>query len=342
MTVRIAIIGPTSYTALWLMRLVLRHPQAELTYLASQRDELPDIAAEFPQLAGRVTLPCQPIDPKAMAKAADVVFLCVPHVAAMQYVPPMLDAGLRVIDLSADYRLRDAAEYEQVYQHAHSDTANLAHAVYGLSEWFADDIAKARLVANPGCYPTTAALALLPLLKADLIAPTGIIVNAASGVTGAGRSAKANLHYPEVNEGFVAYSPGIHRHQPEIMQTLATLTGKAAAVLFVPHLLPVNNGILETIYADPASDSVTEAQLHTALEDAYADQPFVRVKKALPNVKDVRDTNCCDIAVKLVGPAGARKVVLFSTLDNMIKGASGQAIQNMNLMFNLPPTAGLL
>jgi len=341
MSIRIAIVGPTSYTALWLIRLIRRHPNAAVTYLASQRDELPMIDQEFPHLRGLVDARCRPIDPEAIADAADVVFTCVPHVAAMQHVPALLAAGLRVIDLSADYRLRDAAEYETVYGHAHSDVENLKHAVYGLSEWFAERIADARLVANPGCYPTTAALAILPLLEANLAKPTGIVINAASGVTGAGRSVKPNLHFAEVNEGFTTYNPGIHRHQPEIIQTLRTLTGRAASALFVPHLLPINTGIFETVYLDAVDDEPSEQDLLDVLSETYRNQPFVRVSRELPNIKHVRDTNFCDIAVRLAGPEDARKIILFSTLDNMIKGASGQALQNMNLMFRQDPAAGL-
>ncbi len=350
MNIRCAIVGPTSYTALYLIEILLHHPSAKVTYLATQREALPNIADEFPQFRARCEMAGQPIDPAAIAAAADVAFLCLPHVASMQYAPKLLDAGLRVIDLSADYRLRDAAQYARVYGHAHEDVANLAAAVYGLPEFFAEQIKDADLVANPGCYPTAAALGIAPLLQRSLVKPTGIIINATSGVTGAGRSPKQPFHFPEANEAFSPYAPGIHRHQTEIEQTLRTIKGSPVNVLFVPHLLPVDRGILESIYLDPADDDVTEAELYEAFHDAYAEAPFVRVRKELPNIKWVRDSNYCDIAVRLVHAGGepgadndgiARKVIVFTAEDNMIKGASGQAVQNMNLMFGLDQTAGL-
>ena len=348
--IRVAIVGPTSYTGLYLILWLLRHPHATITYLASQRDELPNIADEFPQLRGLCELPGKPIDPAAIAAEADVVFLCLPHVASMQYAPKLLDAGLRVIDLSADYRLRDGDQYERVYGHKHEDRANLSGAVYGLPEYFADEIAEADLVANPGCYPTAAALSIAPLLQTSMVKPSGIIVNAASGVTGAGRTPKAPYHFPEANEGYMAYSPGVHRHQVEIEQTLTTVKGSKVSTLFVPHLLPIDRGILETIYLDPADDDISESELYEAFQDAYSNAPFVRIRRELPNVKWVRDTNYCDIAVRLVNAGGepgsenddlGKKVVVFAAEDNMVKGASGQAIQNMNLMFNLDQATGL-
>jgi len=339
MAIRAAIIGPTSYTGLHLIELLLRHPSAEITYLASQREQKPNIAAEFPRLIGRCDMQCEEIDAKAMADRADVVFTCLPHLAAMQYVPHLLAAGLRVIDFSADYRLADPDLYERVYQQPHSDLGHLTEAVYGLPELFGEDIPHARLVANPGCYPTAAALAIAPLLQRRLIEPTGIIINAAVGVTGAGRRPNPAMHFPEMNESFMAYGViGEHRHQPEIVQTLTAVTSDDVSVIFVPHLLPLDQGILATIYLDPISDDVSLEDLFEAFEETYAGEPFVRLRDDLPNVKHVRDTNFCDITVRLTGG----KVIVFSALDNMLKGASGQAVQNMNLMFGQDPTAGLL
>lgn len=341
-TIRAAILGPTGYTGYYLIELLLRHPQAKVSYLASAREELPNIADEFPSLSKRCELACKPVNAGDMAKEADVVFVALPHKAAMSYIPKLLDAGLRVIDLSADYRLRDAALYETVYQTPHEDKANLAHAVYGLPELFRDKIGGAELVANPGCYPTAAALGIVPLLQRSLVKSTGIVINAASGVSGAGKAPKPNLHFPEVNESYAAYGAGNHRHQPEIEQTLSTIYGHAVNALFVPHLLPIDKGILETIYLDPKDEDVTEADLIEAYTDAYGNEPFVRVRKGYPNVKHVRDTNFCDVSVKLVGTPESRKVVVFSAIDNMIKGASGQAVQNMNVMFGLDEKLGLL
>jgi N-acetyl-gamma-glutamyl-phosphate reductase len=338
MDLRVAIVGPTGYTALWLIQWLVRHPTARVTYLASHREQLPNIAEEFPQLLGLCDLTCRPIDPTAIAREADVAFLCLPHGAAMAHAGDLLDAGLRVIDLSADFRLNSVKLYEQTYSQPHGDPANLKQAVYGLPELFADDIPEADLVANPGCYPTATALGLAPLLKAGLIDAQSLVVNAASGTTGAGRSPKPTLHFAHVNEGFAAYAAGNHRHQPEMIQTLQRAAGQTVNLLFVPHLLPVDCGILATMYADPVSDDLTEEDLFDVLEQAYDDEPFVRVRNELPNIKHVRGTNFCDLTVRLSGS----KVIVFSAIDNMVKGASGQAIQNMNLMFDLSPASGLI
>lgn len=346
MSIRAAIIGPTGYTGYYLIDLLLRHPQVRLTYLASHRDDLPDIRQEFPRLLGRVdeeVAVCQPIDAERIAQEADVAFLALPHKAAMSYAPQLLDAGVRVIDLSADYRLRDASLYEKVYRHPHQDQANLEDAVYGLPELYRDDLPGAMLVANPGCYPTAAALAIAPLLTHSLVQPDRIIINAASGVTGAGRKPAPHLHFPEQLNAFAPYGTiGAHRHQPEIEQTLARVAGRPVATLFVPHLLPVEQGILETIYLQPHDPDVSEEELFEAFDDAYADEPFIRVRQDLPNVKHVAGTNYCDLTIRLVETGDSKMVVVFSALDNMIKGASGQAIQNMNAVFELDETLGLL
>jgi N-acetyl-gamma-glutamyl-phosphate reductase len=253
--------------------------------------------------------------------------------------PQLLAAGLRVVDLSADYRFADAARYEQAYARTHADRGNLAGAVYGLTEFCRKKVAGAALVANPGCYPTGAALAIVPLIARDLASPGRIIVNAATGATGAGRTPTENLHFPEQNESYYPYGTiGGHRHQPEIEIALTGITGRPTGVLFVPHLLPIDQGILETIYLEPAGPHVKEDDLFEALESAYAEEPFVRVTTELPNVKHVRDTNFCDLTVRLAGG----RIVVFAALDNLIKGASGQAVQNMNVMFGQEETAGLL
>ncbi len=338
MRIRVAIVGPTGYTGYWLIEGLLRHPAASITYLGSGRQELPNIASEFPSLLRRCELDCRPIDPAAMAAEADVAFVCLPHRAAMQHVPALLDAGLRVVDLSADYRLADPDTYHHAYGETHGDPENLRHAIYGLPELFPAAFPAASLVANPGCYPTAAALAIGPLLQRSLVRPEGLVINAASGITGAGRSPKPHLHLPEMNEGFTAYKVGQHRHQPEIAQSLARVRGGPVEALFVPHLLPIDRGILESIYLDPTDGDIGEAELLEAFDHAYGQEPFIRLRRDLPNVKDVRDTNFCDIAVRRTGG----KVVVFSAIDNMIKGASGQAIQNMNLMFERDPTDALL
>ena len=342
MSIRVAIVGPTGFSGMYLLELLLRHPTARITYLGSRREELPHIEQVFPQLLGRVpdeVANCRPIDPQAIAKAADVAFLCLPHRVAMQYVTALLDAGVRVVDLSAAYRLTDASVYEKAYGHRHTDSGRLGDAAYGLTEFYRESLTEAKLVANPGCYPTTVALAVVPLLDRRLAKAQGIIVNAASGVTGAGRAPSAPLHFPEHNESYYAYGAiGGHRHQPEMEQVIGDLVGERAGVLFVPHLLPIDRGILATIFLEPASSEVKEDDLFEALDSCYADEVFLRVRPDLPNVKHVRDTNYCDVTVRLVG----QRIVVFSAIDNMIKGASGQAVQNMNVMFQQEETAGLL
>lgn len=346
MNIRVAILGPTGYTGLHLIQLLSNHPHAQITYLASQRDELPDITDEFPQLLGCIEPPiaqCQPIDAKAIAKQADLAFLALPHRVAMNYVPQLLDAGLHVIDLSADYRLSNAAMYKQVYEQEHTDPNNLAESLYGLPELFRRQLAGATLIANPGCYPTVSVLAIAPLLQRSLVKPNSIIINAASGVTGAGKNPAPHLYFSEHNESFFPYGQiGCHRHQPEINQVLSTVAGKDIDVLFVPHLLPIDRGILATIYLEPAEDDVTYDDLIEAFVDAYADEPFIRVRHTLPNVKHVAGTNFCDVAIRLTETSFGRRAIVFSAIDNMIKGASGQAIQNMHVMFELNETAGLV
>ncbi len=343
---RAAIIGCTGYTGYHLVDLLLRHPGAELTYLASHRAVLPDLRDEFPQLSGRLddeVAQTRPIDFEAIAESADVAFLGLPHKAAMAYAPKLLDAGLRVIDLSADYRLSDQALYEEVYDVKHDDPRNLAEAVYGIPELFRKDLPGATLVANPGCYPTAAALAVAPLLSHSLVKTERIVINAASGVTGAGKSPKPSLHFPEANQAFGAYGViGGHRHQPEIAQTLSRIAGHEVSPLFVPHLLPVDRGILETIYLEPHDPDVTEEELIDAFVDAYAGEPFVRLRESPPNIKHVVGTNFCDLSVRLTTQGDVKTVVVFAAEDNMIKGASGQAVQNMNAVFELDETAGLL
>ena len=339
MRVRAVIVGPTGYAGYHLIDGLLRHPEAELVGLASHRDQPPDIRDEFPGLAHRLDdelAQCMPIDAERIAEMADVAFLALPHRAAMTYAPELLAREIKVIDLSADYRLRSAELYQQVYEHEHLDAANLGQAAYGLPEFFRDRIAEAALIANPGCYPTTAALAAAPLIRYSLVKTDRLICNAASGVTGAGRKAAPHLHFPEMNESFFAYGRiGGHRHQPEIEQTLTDVTGQPTHVLFVPHLLPINQGILATMYLEPHDPGVTQEELFEAYERAYADEPFVRVRERLPNVQHVRNTNYCDLTVRLTGPTESPTIVVFAALDNMIKGAAGQAIQNMNLAFEI-------
>lgn len=346
MSTRVAIVGPTGYAGLCLIELLAKHPAAVVTYLASAREKLPDITEIYPQLRDRLAADvavCKPIDPQRIAQEADVVFLALPHKVAMEHVGPLLDVGLKVIDLSADYRISDVALYEQTYSTPHCDVENLEHAVYGLPELNREKIAGAHLVANPGCYPTAGALGIGPLLAKGLVESTDIMISAASGVTGAGRTPKLATHFPEQNENYSAYgSIGGHRHQPEIEQTLAIMGGQPSSVLFVPHLLPINKGILETIYLQPTADDITQEELFEAMHEAYTDEPFVRVREDLPQIKYVVNTNFCDITVRMIQRDSYTRIVVISAIDNIIKGASGQAVENMNIMFGHDETDGLL
>jgi len=335
--IRIVLIGGSGYAGFEVVRWLLRHPNAELVGVFGPPDELGPMEQFYPLLSGQSDLVQELFDADRVASVgADLAMLCVPHKVAMSYVPTLRAAGLRVIDWSADYRLTDAAVYEKWYS-PHSDADGLADAVYGLPEYYRDAIAEASLVANPGCYPTCSILAIAPLLGAGLIEADGIVINAVSGISGAGRTPNLKFHFPERNENFEPYGVGTHRHMPEIEQVLSDVSGKETTVLFQPHLSPMDRGMLCSIYAEPAGP-VTDAQLAEALGQAYRDEPFVRVRTdVLPASKYVSTTNFCDVSARVV----KGKVVIFSALDNVIKGASGQAIQNMNIMFSLDETTGL-
>jgi len=336
-TIRVILVGGSGYAGFEVIRWLLRHPHADIVGVFGPENELGAMDEFYPLLTGLTDLEQELFDPDKLDELdADLAMLCVPHKVAMSYVPALRAAGLRVIDWSADYRLADVALYEQWYC-PHTDPAGLAEAVYGLPEFFRDRIARAPIVANPGCYPTSATLAIAPILKAGLIEPTGIIVNSGSGVSGAGRTPALKFHFPERNENFEPYAVGTHRHMPEIEQNLKVISGADVDVLFVPHLIPMDRGILSTIYATPARDVTTE-ELTETLQAAYADEPFVRVRTdPLPATKNVAGTNFCDVAARSV----KGRVVMFGAIDNVIKGASGQAIQNMNIMFGLDETTGL-
>lgn len=335
--VRIAILGATGYTARELLARLLVHPQATVVALTTRSDEKPHLGDVHPTLRGRLDLRLENLSPAEVTDRAECVFSCLPHAASAEVVKPLLSAGARVIDLSADYRLNDAAVYKKWYDHEHPDAARLKETPYGLPELYRDQIKKARLVANPGCYPTSAILALGPLLKAGAISPQGVIVDSKSGVSGAGRTAKANLHFPEANENFSAYGVGSHRHTPEIDQVLGDWGGTPVEVVFTPHLVPMDRGILTTAYATPTA-AASSAELIGLLKNQYAAEPFVRVVDGLPTVKDVVGTNFCDITARVV----RGRVVVISVLDNLVKGASGVAIQNFNLMHGFDETTALL
>ena len=333
---RIAILGATGYTAVELIKILLRHPEAEIVAVTSRQEGQPHIAMIHPALTGRVDLRLEDLSPAEVAARADCVFSCLPHGASAAVIPALLDAGRRVVDFSADYRLNDAGVYEQWYGQKHADPARLGKVVYGLPELFRKDIPPAQLVANPGCYPTSAILALAPLLKAGMIDPRTIIIDSKSGVSGAGRTLKLTTHYPECNESISAYNVGRHRHQPEIDQILSMAAGAMVEVVFTPHLVPMDRGILSTTYSQPTS-AVEEKTVLQTIRDFYADEPFVRVVDHFPGTKDSLGTNFCDITARVV----RGRVLTFSCLDNLIKGASGAAVQNFNLMYGYAETTAL-
>lgn len=337
---RIAVIGASGYTGAELLRLLVQHPDVELVCVTSRQYAGQPVDGIFPSLRSLVDLNFEDLDSAGLAGRVDLVFTAVPHQTAMNMVPELLDAGCRVVDLSADFRLRNVATYEAWYQ-THTSPDLLSEAVYGLPELFREHIPVARLVANPGCYPTSIALALTPLLEKKMIDPATIIVDSKSGTSGAGRSAKLNTIFCEVNEGFKAYGLPRHRHTPEIEQTLSVVSGEAVTISFTPHLLPVNRGILSTCYASLEGPATLD-ELHGHYLERYSAETFVRIlpKGQLPNISQVTGSNFCDIGLAVDDRTG--RVIAVAVIDNLVKGAAGQALQNMNLMLGLPEQTGLM
>lgn len=338
---KVGIIGASGYTGVELARLLAGHPEVCLTAATSRQYAGKPMAEVFPNLRKRVDIVCENLGVDELIDRAEFFFCAVPHKTAMDIVPQLLAAGKKVVDLSADFRLHDAAVYEAWYQ-PHSSPQFLAEAAYGLPELYRDSVRKARLTANPGCYPTSAILPLTPLLRAGLIDPSTVIIDSKSGTSGSGRSANVGSLYCEVADGFRAYKVGgVHRHTPEIEQELSLAAGKPVTVTFTPHLLPISRGILSTIYAT-LTPAGREADLHAVLNKAYDAEPFVRVLPAgtVPATQYVRGSNCCDIGIEVDKRTG--RVIVLSAIDNIVKGASGQAIQNMNLMNGFDETTGLM
>jgi N-acetyl-gamma-glutamyl-phosphate reductase len=336
----VAIVGASGYTGLELIRLLHCHPEVAVTCLTSEQSAGRKISDVFPTLRGRCDLTLENLEPVRIAEKADLIFTALPHKAAMEVVPTFLKLGKRVIDLSADYRLSDPEVYGTWYE-PHLNPGNLKKAVYGLPELRRAKIKGARLVANPGCYPTSIILGLAPLLRKGLINPQDIIADSASGVTGAGRSTKVDSLYCEVNEGFRVYGAGgVHRHTPEIEQELSLLAAEKLLITFTPHLVPMDRGILSTVYATAHAPTTTE-KLIKLYEQFYKGEPFVRVlpQGCLPSTAFVRGSNFCDIAPLVDKRTG--RVIIVSAIDNLVKGASGQAVQNMNLVCGFPETMGL-
>lgn len=335
---KVAILGGSGYTAVELIKILLRHPHAQIAAVTSRAEGTPLVSELHPSLAHRLDLRMTPLDPDAMVKlGVECVFGCLPHGVSMETIPPILERGIRVVDLSADYRLRDPNIYAQWYGESHHDLKNLATAVYGLPELYGDDIRSAKLVANPGCYPQTAILGLAPLVAGKSIDLKGIIVDSKSGVSGGGRTPKLTFHYPECNESVMAYGVGNHRHTPEIEQALADIAGAPIEVIFTPHLIPMDRGIFSAIYATPHR-TFTDAQLLELYTAYFANAPFVRVSERIPATKDSSHTNFLDIAIRMV----RGKILVLAAEDNLVRGASGVAVQNFNRMFGYDDRTGLL
>jgi len=336
--VKIAILGATGYTALELIKILLRNPQANITALTTRQDGSPPIHTIHPSLYGRLNVACEDLSPTEISQRAEFVFCCLPHVASMEVVPALLDGGCRIVDLSADYRLGDPATYEKWYGHAHIDPGRLGTTVYGLPELWTERIPNQKLIANPGCYTSASILGLAPFLKGGWIEPTGIVIDAKSGVSGAGRTPKLNTLFAECNESVGAYSVGNkHRHLPEIESVLAHACGFAVEAIFTPHLIPMDRGIIATIYGRLAKPA-TDIKLIAAAREFYSGKPFIRVVDHLPTTKDSAYTNYCDITVR----QARGQAIIISCLDNLIKGAAGVAVQNFNLMCGFPETTGLI
>jgi len=335
--IKVGIVGGTGYTGVELLRLLAGHPDAELVAITSRSEQGKPVSALFPNLRGIVDLVFT--EPElANLKACDVVFFATPHGVAQNLVPEILAAGIRVIDLSADFRIRDIAVWEKWYAQAHGAPEWVAKAVYGLPEFNRADIANAKLVACPGCYPTSVQLGLKPLLEAGCIDLSDIIANSASGVSGAGRQANVANLLSEIGDSFKAYGASGHRHQPEIEQGLADMAGEPVGLTFVPHLLPIIRGIHTTLYANLVSQDMDVQALYEA---HYKDEPFVDVlaSNSYPETRTVRGSNSCRIA--LHRPGNGKKLVILVVEDNLTKGASGQAVQCLNIMYHLDESTGL-
>jgi len=338
--INVAIIGASGYTGVELVRILCNHPQVNLTAATSRQYANQPLGQVFPNLRKKTNLICENLTTDELCARADFFFTAVPHKTAMNIVPDLLAAGKKVVDLSADFRLRDVSAYEQWYQ-PHSAAELLKEAVYGLPELYREKIRTARLIANPGCYPTSIILGLAPLLKAGCIEPQSIIADSKSGTSGAGRSAQVGSLFCEVADGFRAYKVGgTHRHTPEIEQEINTFLQEPVQISFTPHLLPISRGILSTVYAQ-LKPGIQHADIKHWVDQMYAMEPFIRIlpEDTFPATQYVRGSNFCDIGFKV--DTRTNRVIILSAIDNIVKGAAGQAVHNMNLMCGFDETAGL-
>jgi N-acetyl-gamma-glutamyl-phosphate reductase len=338
--INVGIIGASGYTGAELARILCNHPEVRITVATSRQNAGRPLSEIFPSLRGKVDLICENLSPAELCKKADFFFTAVPHKTAMDLVPDLLATGKKVVDLSADFRLRNVSIYEEWYQ-PHSSSQLIAEAVYGLPELYRHSISGARLVANPGCYPTSIILGLAPLLKAGAVVAQTIIADSKSGTSGAGRAAQTGSLFCEVHDGFRPYKVGrAHRHTPEIEQELGALAGADVRISFTPHLLPISRGILSTVYASlvPGFD---REKIDALYYNQYRNEPFIRLLKedSFPATQYVRGSNFCDISYKI--DHATNRIIVMSAIDNIVKGASGQAVQNMNLMQGFEETSGL-
>lgn len=341
--VNVGVVGAKGFAGEELIKLLLKHPQIKITALADKMDGIPqEITTIYPYLAGKIELPCDELDIERVAKKCDIVFLALPHKVSQGIAADFIKVGKKVIDLSADFRIKDTKVYEQWYETKHLYPELLAEAVYGLPELYRENIKKARLIANPGCYPTSIILGTAPLVRERLAGTEYILADSKSGVSGAGRAFVQNFQAAEEkSENLKAYSIGIHRHTPEIEQELSNLAGKETMILFTPHLIPIMRGILSSIYIMPNSNFNTR-ELLEIYKEFYKDEPFVRIlpEGKFPETNEVVNTNYCSIGVK--ADERTKRIIIVSAIDNLIKGASGQAIQNLNIICGFDEKEGLV
>jgi N-acetyl-gamma-glutamyl-phosphate reductase len=340
--VDVAVLGATGYTGMELIRLLHGHPEVRLSFLSSESSAGLSLAQVHPQFLKLVEQVLQPLEVEAIPETVKLVFCALPHGSSAKVVPALLSRSLRVVDLSADFRLKDASLYDRWYNRSCPAPELLPEAVYGLPELYAGPIAAARLVANPGCFPTSVLLALAPLARAGLVDWETVIIDSKTGVSGAGRSPKQEFHFPECTENFKAYRVARHQHTPEMEQELSRLAGEQVRVTFTPHLAPMSRGILSTIYLKlkPRERRSLE-ELYALYREFYRSCPFIRLlpEQQLPETRRVRCSNYCDLSLRLDERTG--RIIVLSAIDNLTKGASGQAIQNMNIMLGFPETMGL-
>jgi len=337
--IRVSVVGASGYTGFELVKIFLKHPKVEIASLTVRSDVGKPFSELFPALKGRCELQCSAIDVQKIKNESDVIFFGLPHKTSMKIIPEFLDSGKKIIDLSADYRLDSEDVYKQAYGVNHSDKGNLPEFVYGLPEFNREKIRQSNTVANPGCFPTGIELALMPVLQSGLIKTDSIIADSKTGISGGGKTPKPAFHFPESNENVAAYKVASHQHAPEIAQELSKMAGKAVKIVFVPHLIPMTRGIYNTVYAE-LTEPMTVDDLQELYLKRYENEPFLRLMSTgkTPEIKHVAYTNYCDIGLAVSG----KRLILMSAIDNLIKGAAGQAAQNMNVMMGLDETLGLI